>query len=138
MKTILVATIATLFLSIAWGQNQTGNVIDGTWAGQRDKSPVTLKLTAKGNSLTGTYTYQVGIPEFLRESKGPSVATMSAEIMEGKIKGSSIEFKCEFTNGDRSFVGTFTGVVKGNELTLTPDNDKKAQFTLRRSTGNAK
>lgn len=81
----------------------------GTWTGETQgrggTSEITLTLSESDGTLTGTFE-QTGQPE--------------ADIADGTAEGDSISFARSLEFGGRgAFNLTYTGVIDGDELTLT-------------------
>ncbi len=123
-----VSLLALLTIGLAFSKTTTRNIAEGKWHGQWEQTPVTLQLIVNGKQVTGALTHQ--FPGGLYASAGQSgVAT--DRCMEGEIRNNKVKFECEMAGPEgRAFMQSFTGVVEGDKLTLTPAN--KTPFTLNR------
>ena len=88
--------------------------IDGTWiaAAPDGKQSATLILKSSGNQLTGSL--QIG--------------QTRADLTDGTIRGDEISFKAVRNDGKGG--GNFKGTLKGDELTLTPADNKQARVRV--------
>jgi hypothetical protein len=77
VKTLFAAAIICLATSVGFAQSPAGKWT-GEMQGRGGAQPVTLDLTVKGTTLTGTITLGQGQP---------------VEITEGKVEGNKITFK---------------------------------------------
>ncbi len=82
--------------------------IDGTWTNTRDgkngPQTTTVTLISKGGELTGKYDGGRGGP---------------VDISDGKISGSSVEFKITRDFGKGPNTQEYKGELKGGDLVLT-------------------
>jgi hypothetical protein len=104
MKKILIAAAGLSILSaLAFAQAGAAGKWTGEQQGRGGAQMVTLELKADGNNLTGTMT----------------TGQNAAQISDGKVDGSKISFKTTQNRNGNDVQVTWSGEIKGDELTLT-------------------
>ncbi len=102
-KALLVAAALFLMSGLVFAQG-----VDGKWTGEQQgrggTQPVTLELKTAGAALTGT----------LKIGEGAVV-----NIADGKVDGMKVSFATTQNFGGNEVQVTWSGEVKGDELTLT-------------------
>ena len=93
----------TLIALPAAAQDVTGKW-EGTAPGPGGEMTMTFEFTVDGENLTGTV---------------ESELTGKSEITDGKVDENRIEFKQSFEARGRTGTFAFTGVLDGDELTMT-------------------
>ena len=104
MKIRLMALAAVILIALpAAAQDVTGKW-EGTAPGRGGEMTMTFEFTVDGENLTGTV---------------KSELTGKSEITDGKVDGNRIEFKQSFEARGATRTFAFTGVLDGDELTMT-------------------
>jgi len=104
MKKILIAAAGLSILpALAFAQAGAAGKWTGEQQGRGGAQPVTLELKADGNNLTGTMT----------------TVQNAVQISDGKVDGSKVSFKTTQNRNGNDVQVTWSGEIKGDELTLT-------------------
>jgi len=113
------------------------SLAEGVWKGRQGQEPWTLKLTVKGQDLSGTLTREIEVREDLRNKPDQKTAAVTVDVEAGKINGNNVEFECDMVGPEgQRFRATFKGVVKQDSLELRPQPPASGgPFTLKRSAG---
>ena len=107
-KSLLVAAVLSTLSIIAFAQSGPAGKWTGETQGRQGPQTITLDLKVDAGKLTGTY------------AQGQQPA---AEITEGKVvDATTISFKrsLQGRGGGAPIEISYTGKIKGDELTLTP------------------
>ncbi len=104
MKIRLMVLAAVLLIVLPAAAQDVSGKWEGTAPGPGGEMTTTFEFTVDGKKLTGTV---------------ESELTGKSDITDGKVDGNKIEFKQSFElrGGTRTFA--FTGVLDGDELTIT-------------------
>jgi hypothetical protein len=124
---ITVAVMALLLLLALTVRARAANVdVSGTWKGSfefgGDSYPLTLHLTAAGNTLTGTVE---GLP------------TTPAEIHDGKFDGDNVTFWLNTDYQGTTYKLVYTGKISGDQIAFTFGTEDGSWNTLMTVTRNA-
>jgi uncharacterized membrane protein YgcG len=97
--------VAALFLMpiLVFAQGQVAGKWTGEQQGRGGAQPVTLELKVDGSTLTGSL----------------KTGDNTAQISDGKLDGTKVSFKTTQNRGGNDVQISWTGEVKGDELTLT-------------------
>lgn len=124
---ITIAVVALLVLLALTVRARAANVdVSGTWKGSfefgGDSYPLTLRLAASGNTLTGTVD---GLP------------TTPAEIHDGKISGNNVTFWLNTDYEGNTYKLVYSGKVSGDQIAFTFGTDDGSWSTLMTATRSA-
>ncbi|HEV2132922.1 MAG TPA: hypothetical protein VGR47_01540 [Terracidiphilus sp.] len=123
---ITLAVVALVVLLALTVRARAANVdVSGTWKGSfefgGDSYPLTLHLTAAGNTLTGTVE---GLP------------TTPAEIHDGKISGNKVTFWLNTDYEGNTYKLAYTGTVSADQISFmfgTEDGSWSTPMTVTRN-----
>ena len=115
-KSFLVAAVLSALSMIAFAQSGPAGKWTGETQGRQGPQTITLDLKVDAGKLTGTYAQGQQLALLVEQQP-------AAEITEGKVvDATTISFKrsLQGRGGGAPIEISYTGKIKGDELTLTP------------------